>query len=90
MSAYDKDKKKLLSRLRRIEGQVRGLQKMVDEDQYCIDILTQISSVMAATKKVGLIILDDHIQGCVKDAIGKEDGEASVAELITALERFMK
>ncbi len=90
MSAYDKDKKNILSRLRRIEGQVRGLQKMVDEDQYCIDILTQISSVMAATKKVGLIILDDHIHGCVRDAVKKEGGVESIDELITALERFMK
>ena len=90
MSEYENDKKNLLLRLRRIEGQVRGLQKMVDEDQYCIDILTQISSVMAATKKVGLIILDDHIHGCVKDAVKQEGGEDSIDELITALERFMK
>lgn len=90
MSSYQKDKANLLTRLRRIEGQVRGLQRMVEDEKYCIDILTQISSVMAATQKVGLIILDDHIHGCVRDAVIKENGEVYIKELIQVLERFMK
>ena len=63
---------------------------MVEQDKYCIDILTQISSVMAATQKVGLIILNDHIHGCVRDAVIQDDGEAYINELIQVLERFMK
>lgn len=90
MSSYDKDKANLVARLRRIEGQMRGLQRMIEEDKYCIDILTQVSSVMAATQKVGMIILDDHIRGCVRDALIKDNGEDHIKELVQVLERFMK
>jgi len=90
LSSYDKDKANLITRLKRIEGQTRGLQRMLEEDKYCIDILTQISSVLAATKKVGLIILDDHIKGCVRDAVIRDNGEAHIKELIGVLERFIK
>lgn len=90
MSSYQKDKADLLSRLRKIEGQVRGLQRMVEEEKYCIDVLTQIASVRAATDKVGLIILNDHIRGCVRDAVRKTDDDTQIEELIKALERFLK
>ena len=90
MSSYEKDKANLQNRLRRIEGQIRGLQRMVDEDKYCVDILTQIASVLAATKKVGLIILDDHIHGCVRDAMISDNGDPYIAELLKVLERFIK
>jgi DNA-binding FrmR family transcriptional regulator len=91
MASYVNDKAKLLARLRRIEGQVRGLQKMIDEEQYCVDVLTQVSSVNAALQKVGMIVLEDHIQGCVRAAILQgDDGDRSIGELIDVVERFAK
>ncbi len=91
MASYVQDKPKLMARLRRIEGQVRGLQKMIDEEKYCVDVLTQVSSVMAALQGVGLIVLEDHIQGCVRSAIESgESGDQAVAELIDILQRFVK
>ncbi|MGH2730955.1 MAG: metal-sensitive transcriptional regulator, partial [Actinomycetota bacterium] len=65
MRGYYEDKENILARLRRIEGQVRGLQKMVDQDEYCIDILTQITAASNALKKVAVELLDDHIRHCV-------------------------
>jgi CsoR family transcriptional regulator, copper-sensing transcriptional repressor len=68
MPGYSSDRERLLNRLRRIEGQVRGLQRMVEEDTYCIDVLTQIASVTKALQGVGMGLLDDHIRHCVRDA----------------------
>ena len=68
MPGYTDEKAQFLTRLRRIEGQVRGLQRMVDEDTYCIDVLTQIASVTKALQGVGMGLLDDHIRHCVKEA----------------------
>jgi DNA-binding FrmR family transcriptional regulator len=82
-----KDKLLLQNRLRRIEGQVRGLQHMVEEEAYCVDILTQIASVVSASEKVALILLNDHVEHCVRDAI--EDGEKAeekVTELAASVE----
>jgi len=86
-----KDKERLQNRLRRIEGQVRGLQRMVEEEAYCVDILTQISSIVSASEKVALILLEDHVEHCVREAI--EDGEKAdekVVELAAAVERFLR
>jgi DNA-binding FrmR family transcriptional regulator len=91
LASYAQDKTQLLTRLRRIEGQVRGLQKMIDEEKYCVDVLTQVSSVMAALQKVGVIVLEHHIQGCVRNAILEGEGEdRAVRELIEVVERFAK
>ncbi|HZK48028.1 MAG TPA: metal-sensitive transcriptional regulator [Thermoleophilia bacterium] len=91
MASYVHDKAKLLARLRRIEGQVRGVHKMIDEEKYCVDVLTQVSSVMAALQGVGLIVLEDHIQGCVRGAIESgQGGDQAVSELIDVLQRFVK
>lgn len=91
MASYTSDTDELQARLRRIEGQVRGLQRMVDEEQYCVDVLTQVSSVIAALQKVGLIVLEDHVQGCVRTAIetGNDDDRA-VEELLEVFRRFVK
>src|SRR3954453_2022418 len=70
-----KDKELLENRLKRIEGQVRGVQRMVDEEAYCVDVLTQIASVVSALEKVGTILLKDHIEHCVRESI--ERGEAA-------------
>jgi DNA-binding FrmR family transcriptional regulator len=85
---YSATKDQLVTRLRRIEGQVGGIQRMVDEDRYCIDVLTQISAVQAALDKVALGLLDDHAHHCV---LGAEDTErdAKTEELMAAVGRLM-
>ena len=86
------DKEKLKNRLRRIEGQVRGVQRMVEEEAYCVDILTQISSYIAASEKVASLVLrDHHMEHCVRE--GVTDGakaDEKIAELAEAVERFVK
>lgn len=86
---YHANKDDVLTRLRRIEGQVRGLEKMVEEDRYCIDILTQMSAVNSALKKVAVALLDDHIAHCV---VGADTGSrrASVAEATEAIDRLLR
>ncbi|BBL80346.1 transcriptional regulator [Rubrobacter xylanophilus] len=84
-------KDKLINRLRRIEGQVRGVQGMVEREEYCIDILTQISSLIAASEKVAAMVLKDHMDHCVREAV--KDGERAdekMEELTAAVERFLK
>jgi DNA-binding FrmR family transcriptional regulator len=78
-------------RLRRIEGQVRGLQRMIEEDKYCVDILTQVVAVRGALRKVGLNILDDHIHGCVQKVIKGKDEKGNkeiIDELMGVLAKF--
>lgn len=84
------DKKKLNDRMRRVEGQVRGIQNMIEEDRYCIDILVQITAVQAALKKVGFDILEDHTKGCVSSAIKSGDETASIEELMQVIKQFSK
>jgi DNA-binding FrmR family transcriptional regulator len=88
MYGYAEHKKDLLDRLRRVEGQVRGLQRMVDEDQYCIDILTQVNSATAALRAVGFGLLDDHVRHCVRESIEHGSGDEKVEELMAAVGRF--
>ena len=89
---YTKDKAALLARLRRIEGQVRGVARMVDEDKYCIDILTQISAVNRAMQAVAIDLLRDHIGHCVAQAIneGGAEAEAKVKEASDAIARLVR
>jgi DNA-binding FrmR family transcriptional regulator len=86
---YTATKDQLVMRLRRIEGQIRGVRGMVEDDRYCIDVLTQISAIQAALDKVALGLLDDHAQHCVMDA---EQGErtAKTEELMAAVGRLMR
>src|ERR1700712_1463731 len=86
---YSATRDQLLKRLRRVEGQVRGVEKMVEEDRYCIDVLTQISAIQAALDKVALGLLDDHAQHCVIGAAGG-DQEEKTAELMAAVGRLMR
>ena len=86
---YYEHKPDVLARLRRIEGQVRGLQRMVDEDAYCIDILTQITAASNALKKVAVGLLDDHIRHCVAEPSHSTDKDM-VAEATAAIERLVK
>ncbi|MBI5105147.1 MAG: metal-sensitive transcriptional regulator [Solirubrobacterales bacterium] len=86
---YTATKDQLLKRLRRIEGQVRGVQGMVDEDRYCIDVLTQISAIQAALDKVALGVLDDHVHHCVAHAAAGEQSEKT-DEVMAAVARLMR
>jgi DNA-binding FrmR family transcriptional regulator len=88
MRGYYEDKEEIRRRLRRIEGQVRGLQRMVDQDEYCIDILTQITAASNALKRVAVGLLDDHIRHCM--ARGNGDGTDMVREATAAIERLVK
>ncbi|MFI5527550.1 metal-sensitive transcriptional regulator [Kitasatospora sp. NPDC051853] len=89
---YEHSKDDIVRRLRRIEGQVRGLQRMVDSDTYCIDVLTQVSAATKALQSVALNLLDDHLAHCVQDAIadGGAEAEAKVAEASRAIARFVR
>jgi DNA-binding FrmR family transcriptional regulator len=88
MAGYSMNKKDLQDRLRRVEGQIRGIQRMVDEDQYCIDILTQVNSAAAALKAVGMGLLDEHVRHCVKESIQMGTPDEKVEELLAAVARF--
>ena len=88
MRGYYEGKDDVLKRLRRVEGQVRGLQRMVDEDEYCIDILTQITAASNALKKVAVGLLEDHIRHCVVHE--PEAGKDMVGEATAAIERLVK
>ncbi|MFC3419350.1 metal-sensing transcriptional repressor [Salinicoccus hispanicus] len=84
------EKIKMQNRLKRIEGQVRGIQKMIDEDRYCIDILIQISAIQSALKNVGYSVTERHMKHCVTDAIEKGEGAESIEELMAVLKQFSK
>ncbi len=89
---YITDKDKYLNRLKRIEGQARGISKMVDEEKYCIDILTQISALTSALQAVALGLLDDHLNHCVLDAarMGGDDAQAKIKEASEAIARLVR
>ena len=92
MPGYITNKQAHLNRLRRIEGQVRGLQRMVDEDTYCIDILTQVSAATKALETVALALLDEHMRHCVADAVrvGGDDAEEKFTEASQAIARLVR
>jgi CsoR family transcriptional regulator, copper-sensing transcriptional repressor len=86
------DKARVRARLRRIEGQVRGLQRMVDDDAYCIDILTQVSAVTRALQSVAIGLVDEHLDHCVREAIrsGGPEADAKIAEASAAIARLVR
>ena len=91
MHGYTDDKQAYLVRLRRIEGQVRGIQRMVDEDTYCIDILTQVAAVTRALQGVALGLLDDHLHHCVADTAADQTAlDEKLAEASAAVARLVK
>lgn len=83
------ERKKIIQRLKRIEGQIRGIQKMIEDDKYCIDVLTQVAAARAALDKVGLAIFEEHSQTCLLQAMEENSSEA-LEELMEVLKRFMK
>lgn len=85
-----RDKQGIQDRLKKIEGQVRGLQRMVEEDRYCVDILVQVAAAKAALNKVGLALMEGHARGCMQAAVRRGEGDEAVSELMDVLERFIK
>jgi DNA-binding FrmR family transcriptional regulator len=88
--SYGEIKPDLLTRLRKIEGQLRGIQKMVEQDTYCVDILHQLSAVISAAEKVSLKVLDSHVRHCVADAVDPTLREEKLEELTKVLEKFLQ
>ena len=88
--AKNNDKEAIIKRLNRIEGQVKGIQKMVEDDRYCVDILTQISAIRSAINKVGTIILENHMKGCVSESIKEGNSEEMINELMKTIDKFIK
>lgn len=90
---YQNDVQALKNRLKRIEGQVRGIERMVDEDSYCIDVITQISAVKAGLDRVAMLLLEDHLDHCVADAATKGDPEFTaikIQEVSDVVKRLLK
>ena len=92
MRGYTMNRDEYLNRLRRIEGQIRGLARMISEDEYCIDVLTQIASVSKALQGVGLGLLDEHLRHCVTDAVRRSetDGDQKIHDAVQAVERLLR
>ena len=92
MYGYTQDKDKYLNRLRRIEGQVRGIARMIEDDKYCIDVLTQVSAVTGALQTLALSLLEEHMGSCVVDAAkaGDEQAKEKVAEASAAIARLVR
>ena len=85
-----KDGELLTKRVNRIEGQVRGIGRMIDEDRYCIDILTQVSAVQAALDALALQLLEHHLHGCVQHAVKSGDGDRAIDEALTVIRKFAR
>ena len=81
-------KTELARRLRRVEGQVRGIGKMLEDDRYCVDVLTQVAAVQSALDALARKLLEHHLHGCVKHAIRSGDGDAAIAEALTVIRKF--
>ena len=92
MAGYEMSKDDLLKRLRRIEGQVRGIAQMVEQDRYCIDVLTQVSAATKGLQSVAVGMFDDHLRHCVADAVasGGPDADRKLTEATAAVERLLK
>ncbi len=87
---YTEDKPSLLARMKKIEGQARGIQRMLEEDRYCIDIIQQLTALSGAADEVSLLILQGHIEGCVTNAIREQHGEAQIKELMRTIRKAIK
>jgi DNA-binding FrmR family transcriptional regulator len=91
MALCGKDHKRLIARLNRIEGQVCGIRKMVEEDRSCMDVLKQIAAVSGAVRGVGMLVLEDHLRGCVSDALqGGRKNEAAIGDVVTIFDKFAR
>jgi DNA-binding FrmR family transcriptional regulator len=89
-TSYADHKDDLLSRLRKMEGQVRGLQRMIEDDRYCLDVVQQISALNAAAREVSMLVIEDHLKGCVADAVRHDNGDAVIKEMMHVLRRTVR
>ena len=87
--SYSKDKAQLVRRLARIEGQVRGIARMIEREEYCVDILQQTSALRAAVDSLAILVLEDHVQGCVRTAAARGDAEHYVDEVVDVVRRTL-
>ncbi len=87
---YTEDKPSLLSRMKKIEGQAKGIQRMIEDDRYCIDIVQQLTALSKAADEVSMLILESHIEGCVTDAIREQHGAAHIKELMGTIREAIK
>lgn len=87
---YTTDKSPLLARMKKIEGQAKGIQQMIEDDRYCIDIVQQLTALSAAADEVSLLILQAHIEGCVTDAIRAQHGEGHIKELMATIRKAIR
>jgi DNA-binding FrmR family transcriptional regulator len=90
MAASGEVKQKLLTRLRRIEGQTRGLQRMIEEEKYCVDIMNQIAGVQSALEQVTLLLLENHLASCVTEAIEAGQGDEKIHEIMDVLKHYTR
>jgi DNA-binding FrmR family transcriptional regulator len=90
MHSYGHIKGDLLERLRKVEGQVRGLQRMIDEDRYCVDVLTQLAAVTQGLRRVTMMVTEAHARGCVARAVAAGSGEEAIEELIRVVYKFVR
>lgn len=89
-SGYAEERDDLLRRVRKIEGQARGVGQMIENDRYCLDIVQQINAVTAAAREISLMVLEAHLRACVKEAVKENDGEAAIQEMVTVLRRTLR
>jgi len=87
---YTESRKYLLARMKKVEGQARGIQRMIDDDRYCIDIVQQLTALSGAIDEVALLILESHIEGCVANAIREKHGEPYIKELMQTFRKAMR
>jgi len=87
---YTREKPTLLTRMKKIEGQAKGIQQMIEEDRYCIDIVQQLTALSSAADEVALLILENHIEGCVTEAIREHHGDAHIQELMKTIRKTLK
>jgi CsoR family transcriptional regulator, copper-sensing transcriptional repressor len=89
-TSYGDNRDDLLRRLRKIEGQTRGIQQMVEDDRYCLDIVQQITSLTSAAREVALIVLEDHLRGCISTAVKNDGGDAAIKEMVAVLGKALR
>jgi DNA-binding FrmR family transcriptional regulator len=87
---YGEDKEALQQRLRKMEGQVRGMQQMIEDDRYCLDVVQQVNALTAAAREVSLLVMEDHLRATVADAIKENDGESAIREMIAVLRKALR
>ena len=91
MGSYANFKDDIIDRLRKVEGQVRGIERMVEDDRHCLDILTQIAAVRSAINRVGTVLLEAHARGCVSGALSRgENGDQAIGELAEVILKFVR